>query len=118
MARMIDQKSEQYKGEAKVWQSLADYLPDDVVVYNNREVNGREYDFCLLIENIGILILEVKGWSCDGVTVEGVDNIIIEGYDKPQRSPKKQARAYRFAILNKVAEKYNTSIAAASEVSG
>lgn len=106
---MIDEKSEQYKGEAKVWQSLADYLPDDVIVYNNREVNGREYDFCLLLENMGILIIEVKGWNHDAVTVEGVDNIIIAGYDKPQRSPKKQARAYRFAILNKVAEKYNTS---------
>jgi len=109
MAKMIDEKSEQYKGEAKVWQSFADYLADNVIIYNNREVNGREYDFCLLIENMGILIIEVKGWKPDTVTVLGVDNIIIDGYDKPQRSPKKQARAYRFAILNKVVEKYNTS---------
>jgi hypothetical protein len=109
MAKMIDEKSEQYKGESKVWQSFANYLPDDVIVYNNREVNGREYDFCLLMENIGILIVEVKGWNPDSVIVQGVDNIIIDGYDKPQRSPKKQARAYRFAILNKIAEKYNTS---------
>lgn len=109
MAKMIDEKSEQYMGEAKVWQSLSNYLPDDVIVYNNREVNGREYDFCLLIENMGILIIEVKGWNPKSVTVKGVDNIIIDGYNKPQRSPKKQARAYRFAILNQIAKKHNTS---------
>ena len=35
--------------------------------------------------------------------------IIKEGYDKTQTSPKKQARAYRFALLNKISEKYNVS---------
>jgi len=109
MAKMIDEKSEQYMGESNVWQSFAEYLPDDVIVYNNREVNGREYDFCLLMENMGILIIEVKGWNAKSVKVKGIDNIIIDGYDKPQRSPKKQARAYRFAILNNISKKFNIS---------
>lgn len=109
MAKMIDEKSEKYMGESKVWQSLAENLSDDIIIYNNREVNGREYDFCLLMENMGVLIIEVKGWNSKSIKVKGVDNIIIEGYDKPQRSPKKQARAYRFAILNKIKAKYNKS---------
>lgn len=108
MAKMIDQKPS-YHGEAKVWDSLSTYLPNNIVVYNNREINGREFDYCLFIENIGVLIIEVKGWLKDKINVLGVDNIVVEGYDKPQRSPKKQARAYRFALLNKIADKYNVS---------
>lgn len=108
MAQMIDLKPS-YKGEANVWESLEAYLPNDVVVYNQREINGREYDFCLMIENLGILIIEVKGWNANKIKVHGIDNIEVEGYEKPQNSPKKQARAYRFAILNKLSEKYNVS---------
>ena len=108
MAKMIDQKPD-YKGEAKVWDALEAYLPDNVVVYNNREINGREFDYCLLIENCGALIIEVKGWLADKIKVQGVDLIEVEGYEKPQRSPKKQARAYRFALLNKIVATYNLS---------
>lgn len=108
MAKMIDQKPA-FHGEAKLWSCLESFLPNDVVVYNNREVNGREFDFCLFIENQGILIIEVKGWLNDKIKVNGVDDIVVEGYEKPQRSPKKQARAYRFALLNKIVEKHNVS---------
>lgn len=108
MAKMIDQKPG-YFGEAKVWESIEKYLSNDIIAYNGREINGREFDFCLFIENQGILIIEVKGWQSDKINVLGVDNIVIQGYEKPQRSPKKQARAYRFAFLNKIVEKYNTS---------
>lgn len=108
MAKMIDNKPS-YKGEAKVWDSLSEYLPNDTVVYNHREINGREYDFCVMKENFGIIVIEVKGWLADKIIVNGVDDIVVEGYDKPQGSPKKQARAYRFAILNKISAKYNVS---------
>ena len=108
MATMIDQIPS-YHGEAKVWSSLEKYLPSDIVVYNNREINGREFDFCLFIENYGILVIEVKGWISDKIKVLGVDRILVEGYDSPQRSPKKQARGYRFALLNRIVEKYSVS---------
>ena len=41
---MIDKKPE-YKGESKVWEILSDNLPDEAIVYNGREVNGREFVF-------------------------------------------------------------------------
>ena len=88
MATMIDAKPE-YRGEAKVWERLERFLPQSIVAYNNREINGREYDFCLLIEDMGVLVIEVKGWRADKITVRGVDEIVVEGYEKPQRSPKK-----------------------------
>lgn len=108
MAKMIDQKPT-FHGEAKVWDALNLFLPNNIIVYNNREINGREFDYCLFIEDIGVLVIEVKGWLADKINVQGVNNIIVEGYEKPQRSPKKQARAYRFALLNKIVDKYNTS---------
>lgn len=108
MAKMIDQKPTLH-GEAKLWSCLESYLPNDTIVYHNREVNGREFDFCLFMENYGVLVIEVKGWQSDKICVNGIDDISVEGYDKPQRSPKKQARAYRFALLNKIVEKHNVS---------
>ena len=108
MAKMIDLKPS-YHGEAKVWERLEEYLPGNVIVYNSREINGREFDYCLFIEGMGAIIIEVKGWLASKIEVKGIDNIIVEGCDKPQRSPKKQARAYRFALLNKIVEKHNVS---------
>lgn len=108
MAIMIDQRPS-LNGEALLWDKLKEFLPNQDVVYNNREINGREFDVCVLLGNSGILIIEVKGWRSDSITVNGVDQIIVKGYSDPQRSPKKQARAYRFALLNKIKEKYNLS---------
>lgn len=61
MAIVVDHESE-YKGERKVRDALAEYFSDDVVIYNNREVNGREYDICILVKDVCVFIVEVKGW--------------------------------------------------------
>ena len=108
MAKMIDTKPS-YKGEGIVWEKLNEYLPDEMVVYNQREINGREFDFCIMSENLGIVVIEVKGWQANKIRVDGIDDIAVDGYDTSQTSPKKQARAYRFAILNRISKKYNAS---------
>ena len=60
----MDNKPTEYKGEALVWEKLYSLLPNDVVIYNHREVvDDREFDFALLIKDVGILVLEVKGWQ-------------------------------------------------------
>ena len=85
MAVMIDKKPE-YKGEAKVWECFSNNLPNEVIIYNNREINGREFDFCILMKNVGLIIVEVKGWLADSIfDVAGVDEIIIQGYSKPEK---------------------------------
>ena len=64
MALMMDNKPTEYRGEALVWEKLSSLLPNDVVVYNHREVvDDREFDFALLIKNVGIMVIEVKGWQ-------------------------------------------------------
>ena len=78
MAIVVDHESE-YKGERKVRDAIEEYFSDNVIVYNNREVNGREYDICLLVKDPCVFIVEVKGWVSNKLTVHGVDDIEIDG---------------------------------------
>ena len=108
MAIVIDHEPA-YKGERKVRDAIAEHFSDDVIVYNNREINGREYDICLLVKDVCVFIVEVKGWLSDKIKVHGIDDIEIEGYDERQTSPKKQAKSYCIQYLTKLKKLFNTS---------
>ena len=102
MAKLID-KEPKYEGEIKVWNSFGTKLPQNWVIYNNRSVNGREYDFCVMAPDIGMFIVEVKGWNPSNVlTVVNQNTIILEGKENPEDSPRGQARGYRFDLLKKI----------------
>ncbi len=102
MAKMID-KEPKYKGEKIVWHSFSDKLPSDWVVYNTRSVNGREYDFCVLSPNMGLFIVEVKGWKPSSIlNVIDANTIILAGAENPEDSPRGQARGYRFDLRKKI----------------
>lgn len=111
MALMMDNKPTEYKGEAIVWDKLSLLLPNDVVVYNHREIiDNREFDFALLIRNVGILIIEVKGWQAKYIfDVKNPDEIIMTGDAKVCGSPEKQARGYRFDWLNFLQDQFGIS---------
>lgn len=98
MAIMVDEKNTKYEGEAYVWECLSKNLSNDAVVYFNREIQSRTYDFCVLLENKGVLIIEVKGWRKDIIHLETPDKIWIKGYDTPQKSPRKQAYMYQYEL--------------------
>lgn len=108
MAIVVDHESE-YKGERKVRDAIEEYFSDNVIVYNNREVNGREYDICLLVKDACVFIVEVKGWVSNKLRVHGVDDIEIDGYIEHQRSPKKQAKSYCYHYLTKLKKYLNAS---------
>ncbi|MCI9680377.1 MAG: UvrD-helicase domain-containing protein [Lachnospiraceae bacterium] len=111
MALMMDNKPKKYKGEAVVWDKISDFLPNDVVVYNHREIiDDREFDFALLIKNVGILVVEVKGWQAKYIfDVKSPDEIIMERDTKVYCSPEKQARGYRFDWLNFLQDQFGIS---------
>lgn len=103
---MMDIRDDTFYGEAKTFDSFQKNLPNDVVCYYNRQVFGKQFDFCLLFNNLGILVVEVKGWSPESVkSVKTPDQIEIEGYSALQGSPLKQAIGYRFNILNLIQER-------------
>lgn len=102
MAKMID-KEPKYEGEKIVWHSFSKNLPSDWVVYNTRSVNGREYDFCVIAPNVGLFIVEVKGWYPDTIlTVIDPNTIFLTGVEDPEDSPRGQARGYRFDLWKKI----------------
>lgn len=108
MAIMMDKKNEEYKGECLVFECIKKNLPEDIICYYNREINGKQFDFCLLIEHMGFLIIEVKGWNVKNIVkVESPDKIYTTFYDEPVGSPKKQARSYKFELVNLFNNKYN-----------
>lgn len=111
MALMMDKKPTEYRGEAFVWEKLSSLLPNDIVVYNHREIiDDRQFDFALLIKDVGILIIEVKGWQAKYIfDVKSPDEIIMQGEEKPLGSPVKQARGYRFDWLNFLQENFGIS---------
>jgi superfamily I DNA/RNA helicase len=109
MAQMMDKRPEKYEGEKKTWDCIKEFLPDDVICYYNREVSGREFDFCLLIKDYGLLIIEVKGWNTSHISkVKAPDEIILADGTECT-SPKKQANGYKFALLNKLQNTYNVN---------
>lgn len=100
MAKMID-KIPDYKGEKKAWECFSANLPQQYVVYNTRSIKGWEFDFCIMAEGVGLFIIEVKGWQANDIfNVIGEDAIILEGEENPLPSPRKQARGYRFNMVN------------------
>lgn len=110
MAIMMDKKDETYKGEQKVYECIESNLPEDIVCYYNREINGKQFDFCLMMEHIGMLVIEVKGWHLSNIIkVRNPDCIETTLYDEPVSSPKKQAKSYKFALRNTLNNKYNVN---------
>lgn len=97
---MIDKKTN-FEGEKKTWESFSANLPQQYIVYNTRSIKGWEFDFCIMAEGIGLFIVEVKGWHANDIfNVISEDVIILAGEEEPQSSPRKQARGYRFNMVN------------------
>lgn len=108
MAIIKDVKNTKYAGESLVYDCIKDNLPDNVICYYNREVEGKQFDYCLLIEGMGIFLIEVKGWTPDNIIkVVSPDEIYTTLYDKPVISPKKQANSYKFSLINTYEDKFN-----------
>lgn len=103
---MKDKQPDNYEGEKQVWQCIKDNLPEDILCYYNREVKGREFDFCLLIKDVGFMIIEVKGWDKSHISEVVSPDEIIMSNGSIEDSPKKQARSYAFKLKNMMNEKY------------
>lgn len=104
----MDIKDEIYEGEKKVYECIESNLPDEIICYYNREITGKQFDFCLIMEHVGMLVIEVKGWNVGNIIkVNSPDSIETNLYAEPVGSPKKQARSYKFALVNVWNNKYS-----------
>lgn len=93
-------------GESRIHQLLAG-LPDDCFVYYEPLIDGRHPDFLVIMPQLGVLVIEVKGWFAKHLqkleegTVSVVDRNDRIVREKP---PEKQVRAYLFSLMKVASE--------------
>ena len=103
MAEMIPDRlpSGASAGEKRVFEVLQ-RLPDNCIVYYEPIVGNRYPDFVVIMPEIGLLIIEVKGWYPAHIESGDLNQVRItnRGRTETQRHPIRQARDYMFELLN------------------
>src|SRR5260370_3393249 len=88
-------------GEKKVF-ALLQQLSDDVIVYYEPVVADRYPDFIVIIPNVGLLVIEVKGWYPN--YIESANNVEVTINSRGQREvckhPIRQARDYKYQLMD------------------
>jgi hypothetical protein len=103
MAEMIPDRlpSGASAGEKRVFEALQ-RLPDNCIVYYEPVVGSRYPDFVVIMPEVGLLIIEAKGWY--PAHIESGDlsqvRIINRGRTEAQRHPIRQARDYMLELMD------------------
>jgi DNA helicase II / ATP-dependent DNA helicase PcrA len=93
------------ESERKVYNYIRDHLPDYDICYFNYNLQIREFDILLMVPDVGMFILEIKGWTFDQIYKVQDNNAIITKPGNTELvwpSPLKQANEYRFRLIRKV----------------
>lgn len=105
----IPSKSSQ--GEKTLFTTLRNGLPDDYIVWYEPSINHRYPDFIILGPDLGLLIVEVKGWSTKQIVAQlNHDQFrISRRYGETEKvaveeSPLRQAHNYFCTISDKLKE--------------
>ena len=87
------------EGENIVWQKFSDCLPNDFVSFHNYNLGLKESDVILLVPDLGVLVIEIKGFLAKNI-IDVPDNGIIRIKNQPAiPSPFKQAAKYRNILI-------------------
>lgn len=89
-------------GERRVFQLLK-RLPDDCLVYYEPVVSYRYPDFIVILPEVGLLVIEVKGWWFTQLTRANPNSVVLDqrGKEVPHKHPGRQARAYMNDLMDK-----------------
>lgn len=94
-------------GEKKLFSVLQD-LPEDYIVYYEPVINERYPDFLVICPDMGLLVIEVKGWYPKDIIGGDSNNIIVLdkrlGKKVPNKHPVRQARDYMYGLMDKCRE--------------
>jgi hypothetical protein len=107
MALMVPDSapSKASRGEKRLFKILRDELPDDHYVYYEPNIKGLFPDFIILGPTLGLLILEVKGWTSGQILRASHQTFEIQQTDEQiehQQSPLRQGKGYLDALMNKL----------------
>jgi hypothetical protein len=98
MAQMIPDRlpSGSSRGEQRLF-AILQKLPDDYLVYYEPVISERYPDFVILAPDLGVIIIEVKGWY-PGDILGGDSHTVrlrMRGLEKKEAHPVRQARRYQ-----------------------
>ena len=104
MAEMIPDRlpSRASRGEERVFE-LCKRLPDDYIVYYEPIIESRYPDFIIIAPNLGVLVIEVKGWYPKDI-VQADNNLVLvneEGRQVRRAHPVRQAREYMLTLMDR-----------------
>jgi hypothetical protein len=94
------------RGEERTF-SLLKKLPDNYLVYYEPNIDNRRPDFIIIAPDLGVIIIEVKGWNYNDI-LRANDNEIVINNDNRERNeihPLEQARKYQWRLVG-VCEKH------------
>jgi DNA helicase II / ATP-dependent DNA helicase PcrA len=103
-----------YESEQYVYDYLKENLSNRFFCYYNYFVKERETDFCILVPDLGYVIIEVKDW--DGTDIISViDNTKIKYLSRRKKietdfSPLKQCRKYSEKLAEVIQRKKNLNV--------
>ena len=87
------------RGEERTF-SLLKKLPDDYLIYYEPNIDNRHPDFIVIAPDLGVIIIEVKGWYLDDI-VKGDHSEItvnINNCERMETHPLEQARNYMWRL--------------------
>lgn len=103
MAVMIPEKlpSNATQGERRTF-ALLEKLPDDCICYYEPVVGERYPDFVVIMPELGVLIIEVKGWYRSQLVRADTRDVTVQqdGVAKVHKHPVRQAREYKFELMD------------------
>lgn len=104
MAEMIPDRlpKKASAGEDRMFNILKK-LPDDHLVYYEPVVADRYPDFIVLLPDIGLLVVEVKGWYRNHILEANNEVVTVRGDSGPpskQKHPVRQARDYMLGLMH------------------
>ncbi len=106
MAIMIPEDIEKFTtdGERQVYQFFtAVAKPDtDYIVWYSPDIQGREPDFILYNDTVGLVILEVKDWSLEQILAADRKQfkLFMNGKEEVRKNPFLQAQGYFYACMD------------------
>lgn len=88
------------RGEERTF-ALLKKLPDDYLIYYEPNIDNRHPDFIVIAPDLGVIIIEVKGWYFDDIVQGNHSEITIntDGRVRQEIHPLEQARNYMWRLF-------------------
>ena len=87
------------RGEERTF-ALLKKLPDDYLIYYEPNIDNRHPDFIVIAPDLGVIIIEVKGWYLDDIVRGNHSEITVTINDRERQEihPLEQARNYMWRL--------------------